>query len=112
MAAEITREKIFRQLHDELPYAALVETEVWEEFDNGDVKIEQVIYIQRDSQKAIVLGKGGSRIKALGQSARGELEEIFGRRVHLKLFVKVQENWPERPESLQLMGLDTNIWKK
>ena len=80
-----------------------------EEFDNGDVKIEQVIYIQRDSQKAIVLGKGGSRIKALGQSARGELEEIFGRRVHLKLFVKVQENWPERPESLQLMGLDTNI---
>lgn len=108
MAAEITREKIFRQLHQELPYAALVETENWEEFDNGDIKIEQIIYIQRDSQKAIVLGKGGSRIKELGQKSREELEEIMGRRVHLKLFVKVQENWPDRPESLRLMGLDAN----
>ena len=105
MAAEITREKIFRQLHDELPYAALVETEKWEEFDNGDVKINQIIYIQRDSQKAIVLGKGGSRIKQLGQQSREELEVILGRKVHLKLFVKVMENWPDRPESLTIMGL-------
>lgn len=108
MAAEITREKIFRQLHEELPYAALVETENWEEFDNGDIKIDQIIYIQKGSQKAIVLGKGGSRIKELGTHAREELEDIIGRRVHLKLFVKVQENWPDRPESLRLMGLDTN----
>lgn len=105
MAAEITREKIFRQLHDELPYAVLVETEQWEDFDNGDVKINQVIYVQRDSQKAIVLGKGGSRIKQLGQQSREELEELLERKVHLKLFVKVKEDWPDRPESLALMGL-------
>lgn len=105
MAAEITREKIFRQLHDELPYSVLVETESWENFDNGDVKISQAIYVQRDSQKAIVLGKRGSRIKTLGQYAREELEDILGRKVHLKLFVKVRENWPDRPESLALMGL-------
>ena len=105
MAAEITREKIFHQLHDELPYAALVETESWEDFDNGDVKISQVIYVRRESQKAIVLGKGGSRIKELGQRSRTELEELLERKVHLKLFVKVMENWPDRAESLALMGL-------
>lgn len=105
MAAEITREKIFRQLHDELPYATLVETEKWENFDNGDVKINQIIYVQRDSQKAIMLGKGGSRIKTIGQDARKELEEMLERKVHLKLHVKTRENWPDRPESLEIMGL-------
>lgn len=105
MAAEITREKIFKSLHQELPYATMVHTENWEEFDNGSIKIDQVIYVQRPSQKAIVLGKGGAQIKRLGQEARTELEEIFEARVHLKLFVKVQENWTERPENLRLMGL-------
>lgn len=105
LAAEITREKIFEQLHKELPYAALVETEQWEEFDNGDIKISQAIYIQRDSQKAIVLGKGGSRIKKLGQASRLELEEMLECKVHLKLFVKVKESWPDNPENFHLMGL-------
>jgi GTP-binding protein Era len=105
MAAEIVREKVFHQLHEELPYAVMVETESWEKFDNGSVKIHQIIYVQRDSQKAIVLGKGGSRIKAIGEAARLELEEFMGGRVHLKLFVKVQENWPDRPENFPLIGL-------
>lgn len=105
LAAEITREKIFNQLYRELPYAALVETESWEEFDNGDIKITQAIFIQRDSQKAIVLGKGGSRIQKIGTASRLELEEMMGCKVHLKLFVKVKENWPDNPENFQLMGL-------
>ncbi|MFK7840447.1 MAG: GTPase Era [Bdellovibrionales bacterium] len=105
LAAEITREKIFNQLYRELPYAALVETEDWEQFDNGDIKITQAVFIQRDSQKAIVLGKGGSRIKKIGQAARIELEEMMGCKVHLKLFVKVKENWPDNPENFSLMGL-------
>jgi len=105
LAAEITREKIFNQLYRELPYAALVETEKWEDFDNGDIKISQAIYVQRDSQKAIVLGKGGGQIKKIGQAAREELEEIMDCKVHLKLFVKVKENWPDNPENFQLMGL-------
>jgi len=105
LAAEITREKIFNQLYRELPYAALVETETWESFDNGDIKISQAIYIQRDSQKAIVLGRGGTRIKKIGQAAREELEEMMGCKVHLKLFVKVKENWPDNPENFGLMGL-------
>lgn len=105
MAAEITREKIFQQLHHELPHSTLVFTENWEEFDNGSIKINQIIYVQRDSQKAIVLGKGGSRIKQIGEQARKELEELFDARIHLKLFVKVQENWADRPENLRLMGL-------
>ncbi len=105
-AAELTREKIFQKLHQELPHAALVETESWEEFDNGDLKITQLVYVQRPSQKAIVLGKGGSRIKEIGQEARRELEEILERRVHLKLFVKVQENWPEKVEFYRAIGLD------
>lgn len=105
MAAEITREKIFRVLHEELPYATLIETEKWENFDNGDVKINQIVYVQRDSQKAIVLGKSGSRIKQIGEDARKDLETMLERRVHLKLHVKVRENWPDRPESLEIMGL-------
>ncbi len=106
MAAEITREKIFHQLHEELPYAVMVETEEWENYDNGDYRISQVIYVQRETQKAIVVGKGGTRIKELGTAARTEMEEIFGAKVHLKLFVKVQENWSERPENLSLIGLE------
>ena len=105
LAAEITREQIFNQLHQELPYAALVETESFEYFDNGDVKIHQVIYVQRDSQKAIVLGKAGSRIQKIGKAARLELEDMLDRKIHLKLFVKVQENWPDKIENFSLMGL-------
>ncbi len=99
MAAEITREKVFEQLHQELPYDVMVDTESWEEFDNGSVKISQVIYVQKESQKGIVVGKGGSRVKQIGEQARAELEELFGQRLHLKIFVKVQENWAERAEN-------------
>lgn len=106
LAAEITREKVFHRLHQELPYAIFVETEEWENFDNGDVRLRQIIYVQRDSQKGIVLGKGGQQLKAIGQSARLELEEILDQRVHLKIFVKVKEKWDERAEFYRLMGLD------
>ncbi|WP_448192819.1 GTPase Era [Azospirillum sp. sgz301742] len=106
LAAEVTREKLFLQLHQELPYAATVETEEWEEFDDGSVKIRQIVYVQRESQKAIVLGKGGARIKQIGQSARTELSEFLERRVHLMLFVKVRENWTEDPERYSVWGLD------
>lgn len=105
MAAEITREKIFYQLHQELPQATMVHTENWEVFENGSVKIDQVVYVQRESQKAIVLGKGGLRIKQIGREARLELEQLFDMRIHLKIHVKVQENWSERPENLRLLGL-------
>ena len=105
-AAEITREKIFQRLHQELPHSVLVETESWEEVDNGDLKLTQLVYVQRASQRAIVLGKGGSQIKEIGQAARTELEEMLERRVQLKLFVKVQEDWPEKSSFYQAMGLD------
>lgn len=108
LAAEITREKIFLQLGDELPYASTVETESWEEFDNGSVKVSQTIYVMRDTQKAIVLGKGGTRIKKIGQSAREDLEEILERRVHLSLFVKVREKWTDDPARYSAWGLDFN----
>jgi GTP-binding protein Era len=105
MAAEITREKIFNQLHQELPQSVMVVTENWEAFENGSVKIDQVVYVQRESQKAIVLGKRGARIKQIGQEARTELENLFDMRLHLKIHVKVQENWADRLENLRLMGL-------
>lgn len=108
LAAEITREKLFLQLHQELPYSLAVETESWEEFDDGSVKINQIIYIQRDSQKAIVLGKGGRQIKAVGRAAREELEALFGRRVHLFLHVKVRPDWIDDPERYRDLGLDYN----
>lgn len=108
LAAEITREQIYLQLHEEVPYSTAVETENWVEREDGSVRIDQAIYVQREGQKAIVLGKGGTRIKALGQSARKELEEILGRRVHLFLFVKVRENWVDDPERFSEWGLDYN----
>ena len=106
MAAEMTREVIYERLHEELPYSSTVETETWEEMKDGSVKIGQIIFVQRDSQKAIVLGKGGQTIKLLGQKAREEMERQFGRKVHLFLFVKVRENWAEDKERLRNMGLD------
>ncbi len=105
LAAEITREKLFRAIHDEIPYDLTVETETWEEFDNGSIKIDQVIFIAREGQKKIILGKGGEMIGKIGQLARVELEEIFGCRVHLKLFVKVRENWSEDSDHYKLWGL-------
>jgi len=106
MAAEATREQVFLQLHDELPYASTVETDSWEEFKNGSVKISQTIYVQRDSQKAIVLGHEGSQIKRIGARARRELERLFDRRVHLFLFVKVREGWTDDRERYEAMRLD------
>ena len=106
MAAEITREKVYERLHDELPYSSTVETESWEERKDGSVKIDQVVYVERDSQKAIVLGKGGQTVKLLGQLARAEMEKAFERKVHLFLFVKVREGWARDPERLRMMGLD------
>ena len=106
IASEITREKIYERLHDELPYSSTVETEAWEEHKNGSVKISQTIFVERDTQKAIVLGKGGAQIKLLGQLARADMEESFERKVHLFLFVKVRENWATDPERLRMMGLE------
>ena len=106
MAAETTREQIFLQLHQELPYATTVETERFEEREDGSVKIEQTIHVQRASQKAIVLGKGGRQIKEIGARARAELERLLDRRVHLFLFVRVSEDWTEDRERYKAMGLD------
>ena len=106
LAAEVTREKIYLRLHDELPYSSAVETEKWEERKDGSVRIDQVIFVQRDGQKAIVLGKGGATIKKIGELAREELETLFGRRVHLFLFVKVREDWAEKSEHYKEIGLD------
>jgi len=106
LAAEITREKIYLRLHDELPYACAVESEKWEERKDGSVKIDQTIYVQREGQKAIVLGKGGAMIKLIGEMSRKELEELFQRRVHLFLFVKVQEDWSEQRDRFRAMGLN------
>jgi GTP-binding protein Era len=106
LAAEITREKLFLRLHQELPYASHVETEKWEEKKDGAVRIDQVIYVQRDSQKKIVLGHKGETIRAIGEASRKEIGEILGQKVHLFLFVKVRENWGDDPERFREMGLD------
>ncbi len=108
LAAEITREQAFLQLHQELPYAVAVETESWEEHDDGSVRIGQVITVRRDSQKAMVLGKGGSRIKSIGATARAELERFMERKVHLFIHVKVRADWIDRPEHYRALGLDFN----
>jgi GTP-binding protein Era len=109
LAAEITREKAFLKLHEELPYALTVETEQWEEREDGSARVDQVIFIQRESQKAIVVGKGGAMIKAIGAAAREELEELLERRVHLFLHVKVKEDWQERRSHYSEMGLDFDV---
>jgi GTP-binding protein Era len=106
LAAEITREKLYLRLHDELPYAATVESEGWEERKDGSVKINQVITVEREGQKAIVLGKGGKTVKTIGELARAEMEQVFGRRVHLFLFVKVREGWSDDREVYSEMGLE------
>lgn len=106
MAAEATREQIFLQLHQELPYAIMVETEGWEERPDGSVKISQTVHVQRAGQKAIVLGKGGRQIKEIGARARAELERLLGRSVHLFLFVRVTEDWTEDRERYREMGLE------
>jgi GTP-binding protein Era len=106
LAAEITREKIYHRLHDELPYASAVETEKWEDRKDGSVRIEQVVYVERDGQKAIALGKGGQTIKTIGELARKELETLLDRRVHLFLFVKVRQDWSESREHYREIGLD------
>ena len=106
LAAEITREQLFLQLHDELPYETTVETESWEELKDGSVKISQIIYVQRASQKAIVLGKGGRQIKRLGERSRLEFEKMLEHKVHLFLFVKVREDWAEDRERYAAIGLE------
>jgi GTP-binding protein Era len=106
LAAEITREKLTLRLHEELPYQLTVETEAWEERDDGSVRIDQVIYVARDGHKGIVLGKRGETIKPIGALARVELEGLMDRRVHLFLTVKVRPNWLDEPERFREMGLD------
>ncbi|MFC3711792.1 GTPase Era [Sphingoaurantiacus capsulatus] len=105
LAAEITREQIYRQLHEELPYATTVETEKWEERRDGSAAIHQQILVERETQKAIVLGKGGAQIKKLGAAARAELQEQLGRRIHLFLHVKVKPDWAEDRGVYRDMGL-------
>ena len=106
LAAEITREKLFERLHQELPYHATVETEQWKDLRGNAVRIEQTIYVERESQRKIVLGKGGATIKSIGAQSREELAEILGQPVHLFLFVKVRENWGEDPDRYREMGLE------
>jgi GTP-binding protein Era len=106
LAAEITREKIYRRLHQELPYQSTVETETWKELKDKSLRIEQTIYVERESQRKIVLGKGGESIKAIGAEARKEIAEIMETPVHLFLFVKVREGWGDDPERYRGMGLE------
>ena len=106
LAAEITREKIYDRLHEELPYQSTVETDMWEQRPDGSVKIEQTIFVERESQRMIVLGKGGQTIKAIGAAARAEIAEIAETKIHLFLFVKIRENWSDDPERYRAMGLE------
>ena len=108
LAAEIVREKLFMYLHQELPYALTVEPELWERREDGSIRAEITIYVERDNQKVIVLGKGGAMIKRIGQAARKEIEELLEERVHLFLFVKVRENWQNDPNRYSAWGLDFN----
>jgi GTP-binding protein Era len=106
LAAEITREKLFERLHQELPYHSTVETEQWKELRGGDIRIEQTIYVERESQRKIVIGKGGQALKAIGEAARREIADITEQKVHLFLFVKVREGWGDDPERYRAMGLE------
>lgn len=105
LASEITREKLFMALREELPYSLNVETENWEEKADGSIKIDQVIFVEREGQKGIVLGQGGAQLKKIGQMAREEIGRIWGCKVHLFLFVKVREKWKDNPESYSYLGL-------
>lgn len=107
-AAEITREKIFLLTHQEVPYAITVESESWEEFKDDSLKINQIVYVQRESQKAIILGKHGSRMKEIGTAARSELAEIFGCKVHLFIHVKVRNKWMDDRSRYSAWGLNFN----
>jgi GTP-binding protein Era len=106
LAAEITREKLFNRLHQELPYQATVETDTWKDLRDGSARIEQTIYVERESQRKIVLGKGGATIKAIGAEARKEIAELTEQKVHLFLFVKVREGWGDDPERYRQMGIE------
>jgi GTP-binding protein Era len=106
LAAEITREKMFLRLHDELPYQSTVETELWKDQSDGSTRIEQTIYVERESQKKIVIGHKGETIKGISMAARTEIQEMAERPVHLFLFVKVRENWGNDPERYREMGLE------
>ncbi|WGR91865.1 GTPase Era [Bradyrhizobium sp. ISRA443] len=106
LAAEITREKIYGHLHQELPYQSTVETDSWTDRKDGSIRIEQTIFVERESQRKIVLGKGGATIKSIGADSRKEIAEIMGVPVHLFLFVKVRENWGDDPDRYREMGLD------
>ena len=106
LAAEITREKLFLNLHQELPYALTVETESWEDFKDGSARVEQVVYVGREQHKAICLGKGGKTIRLVRQAAQKEMEEAFGQPIHLFIFVKVRENWLDDPERYRNLGLE------
>jgi len=108
LAAEVTREQVLLRLHQELPYAATVETEQWTEREDGEVVINQVLYVTRPGHKKIALGKGGAMIKAIGSASRAELRKLLGRPVHLFLFVKVRENWMDDPDRYAVWGLDPN----
>jgi GTPase len=106
LAAEITREKIYLRLHQELPYRSTVETDVWKELRDGSVRIEQTIFVERESQRKIALGKGGQAIKAIGAQARKEIASLIEKPVHLFLFVKVREGWADDPARYREMGLE------
>ena len=106
LAAEITREKIYERLHEELPYESTVETDQWQQRPDGSVRIEQTIFVERESQRKIVLGEGGRTIKAIGQASRREIAEVAEANVHLFLHVKVRENWADDPERYREMGLE------
>ena len=106
LAAEITREKLYLRLHQELPYQSTVETEVWKELKDGSVRIEQTIYVERESQRKIVLGKAGATIKAIGAAARADIAAAIEQPVHLFLFVKVRQGWGDDPERYREMGLE------
>ncbi|MGE0629171.1 MAG: GTPase Era [Hyphomicrobiaceae bacterium] len=106
LAAEVTREKLFNRLHDELPYATTVETTAWRDLKDGSARIEQTIFVEREGQRKIVLGKAGQAIKQISSEARAELKEMLDRNVHLFVFVKVRSGWSENPEHYREMGLD------
>ena len=106
LAAEITREKCFERLHDELPYQSTVETELWKDLKDGSARVEQTIYVTRDGHKKIVIGEGGRTIKSIGSAARKDIMEAAEQKIHLFLFVKVRENWIDDPARYREMGLD------